>query len=290
MNMDFIAGGLVELLGGIASALVLFGFAWWAPPCCSLAWGSTHWLLRESGVWRDRNTDEVQTAQRHADYAYRLAVDPPAAKEVRLFGLAPWVHRPLHQPPPPAARAAVRGHPAARAARSPARLLIVLAANVAGVLGRSPSAASTGGSASSAVVAFAAGRGRRQLDRLRRAELGARRRRRAGRRRAAPRARRWPRAGALVARSRTAADGAADAPRDPLPRRHLRLPDRPPTGARHFDLTIPAGTSLAIVGQNGAGKTTLAKLLCRLYDPQAGAIEVDGVDLRDLDVDDWRRR
>ena len=49
-----------------------------------------------------------------------------------------------------------------------------------------------------------------------------------------------------------------------------------------FDLTIPAGSSLAIVGQNGAGKTTLAKLLCRLYDPQAGAIEVDGVDLREL--------
>ena len=37
-----------------------------------------------------------------------------------------------------------------------------------------------------------------------------------------------------------------------------------------FDLTIPAGTSLAIVGQNGAGKTTLAKLLCRLYDPHVG--------------------
>ena len=57
-----------------------------------------------------------------------------------------------------------------------------------------------------------------------------------------------------------------------------------------FDLTIPAGSSLAIVGQNGAGKTTLAKLLCRLYDPQAGAIEVDGVDLRELDLDAWRSR
>jgi ABC-type multidrug transport system fused ATPase/permease subunit len=58
----------------------------------------------------------------------------------------------------------------------------------------------------------------------------------------------------------------------------------------HFDLTIPAGSSLAIVGQNGAGKTTLAKLLCRLYDPQAGAIEVDGVDARELDLTSWRRR
>jgi ATP-binding cassette subfamily B protein len=58
----------------------------------------------------------------------------------------------------------------------------------------------------------------------------------------------------------------------------------------HFDLTIPAGSSMAIVGQNGAGKTTLAKLLCRLYDPQAGVIEVDGVALRDLDLESWRER
>jgi ABC-type multidrug transport system fused ATPase/permease subunit len=57
-----------------------------------------------------------------------------------------------------------------------------------------------------------------------------------------------------------------------------------------FDLTIPAGSSLAIVGQNGAGKTTLAKLLCRLYDPQSGAIEIDGVDLRDLSLESWRSR
>jgi len=57
-----------------------------------------------------------------------------------------------------------------------------------------------------------------------------------------------------------------------------------------FDLTIPAGSSLAIVGQNGAGKTTLAKLLCRLYDPEAGTIEVDGVDLRAFEIPAWRAR
>ena len=57
-----------------------------------------------------------------------------------------------------------------------------------------------------------------------------------------------------------------------------------------LDLTIPAGRSLAVVGLNGAGKTTLVKLLCRLYDPTSGTIEVDGVDIRRLDLDSWRSR
>src|SRR5438876_10151813 len=91
ISMGFIASGLVEMIGGIASALVLAAYAWWAPPVLAGAWLATHWLLRESAVWRDRNTEEVREAQRHADYAYRLAVDPPSAKELRLFGLGSWV-------------------------------------------------------------------------------------------------------------------------------------------------------------------------------------------------------
>lgn len=91
MSMDFIAGGLVEMVGGLASAAVLAGYAWWAPLVLAGASLSTHWLLRESAIWRDRNTDEVREAQRHADYAYRLSVEPPAAKELRLFGLAEWI-------------------------------------------------------------------------------------------------------------------------------------------------------------------------------------------------------
>jgi ABC-type multidrug transport system fused ATPase/permease subunit len=88
--------------------------------------------------------------------------------------------------------------------------------------------------------------------------------------------------------------GPRDAAR--LPGREIRFLDVTfsyPGGAPvldGFDLAVPAGSSLAIVGQNGAGKTTLAKLLCRLYDPQSGAIEIDGVDLRQLSVDSWRAR
>jgi len=56
-----------------------------------------------------------------------------------------------------------------------------------------------------------------------------------------------------------------------------------------FDLTIPAGRVVAVVGPNGSGKTTLFKLLCRLYDPEAGAVEFDGIDARRYRVGDLRR-
>jgi len=55
-----------------------------------------------------------------------------------------------------------------------------------------------------------------------------------------------------------------------------------------FDLTIPAGKIVAIVGDNGAGKSTLIKLLCRFYDPEAGCIELDGTNLRDFSVEELR--
>ena len=67
ISMDFIASGLVEMVGGLASAAVLVAYAWWAPLELAGAWLATHWLLRESAVWRDRNTEEVREAQRLAD-------------------------------------------------------------------------------------------------------------------------------------------------------------------------------------------------------------------------------
>ncbi len=53
-------------------------------------------------------------------------------------------------------------------------------------------------------------------------------------------------------------------------------------------LHLPAGSTVALVGENGAGKTSLVKLLCRFYDPTDGRILVDGVDLRDIDLEGWR--
>jgi len=285
ISMDFIASGLVEMLGGLASAVVLFGYAWWAPLVLGGAWLSTHWWLRESAVWQDRNTDEVRRAQRDADYAYRLAVDPPAAKELRLFGLAPWTierftarRRLLYE----------LQHKATRLRERPLALcvLVVTAANLV-VFWSLASAAVDGRLDLDRVVVFAqvaVGTSMIAFGGLNWALDGAS---------AAV-------AAVLRLRDAMAPRGAlrpGDRPATGMPAAEIRFRDltfaydtstRPVLDG--FDLTIPAGTSLAIVGQNGAGKTTLAKLLCRLHDPQGGAVTIDGVDLRRLDLDDWRTR
>ena len=288
INMDFIASGLVLVVVGLASAFVLFGYTWWAPMLLAGAWGSTHWLLRESAVWRDRNTQEVRQAQRDADYAYRLAVDPKAAKELRLFGLVEWVMERfvsrrtlLHELQYQATR--LREKPLLSC------LLVVTLANVV-VFWSLASAGAEGRLTLERVVIFAqvaVGTSAIAFGGLSWALDGA----------AAPVAAVLRLEAAMGARGalsplrRTPEDAAG------RPAREVRFRDvtfaypgneRPVLEA--FDLTVPAGSSLAIVGQNGAGKTTLAKLLCRLYDPQGGAIEVDGVDLRDLDPDSWRSR
>jgi ATP-binding cassette subfamily B protein len=67
----------------------------------------------------------------------------------------------------------------------------------------------------------------------------------------------------------------------------------PGTGAdvlRGVDLELPAGSTVAFVGENGAGKTTLVKLLCGFYEPTTGRVTVDGVDLARLPLGEWRER
>lgn len=285
ISMDFIASGLVEMFGGIASAILLAGYRWWAALLLAAAWSATHWLLRESAIWRDRNTDEVRQAQRHADYSYRLAVEPPSAKELRLFGLADWIverfrshRRRLFD---------LRWEATRLRERSVVwSILLVLAANL--IVFWSMSAGALNGHLTLArLVTFAGaaiGTSMIAFGGLSWALDGT----------AAPIK------AVLRLEESMAKEGVLPSGHEPaagLLAREIRFRDvtfaypnaKEPVLA-HFDLTIPAGSSLAIVGQNGAGKTTIAKLLCRLYDPQEGAIEVDGKDIRTFEIDAWRSR
>ncbi len=70
----------------------------------------------------------------------------------------------------------------------------------------------------------------------------------------------------------------------------FRYPGRADWALRHVNLTLHPGEKIALVGTNGAGKTTLIKLLNRLYDPTEGQILVDGIDLRDYDLSQWRQK
>jgi ATP-binding cassette, subfamily B, bacterial len=284
ISMDFIASGLEDLISGLACAVVLAAYAWWAPFVLAGAWLSTHWLLRESAVWRDRNTEEVRSAQRDSDYAYRLAVDPPAAKELRLFGLAGWV---LDRFVDRRSRLHKLQYQATRLREKPLvwSLLLVTGANVL-VFWSLASAAASGGISLAQVVVFAQaaiGTSAIAFGGLNWALDGS----------SAPVAAvlRLEPAMSAVGSLSPGSRSAAEAPAHDVRFRNLTFayPGGPPV-LQNFDLTVPAGSSLAIVGQNGAGKTTLAKLLCRLYDPQSGAIEVDGIDLRAFSIPSWRKR
>ena len=285
ISMDFIAGGLVEFIGGVAATVLVAFFSPLAALLLAGSWLATHWLLRESAVWRDRDTDEVREAQRHADYSYRVAVDPPAAKELRLFGLSQWIvdrfstrRRQLYELRWQATRL--------REKSVLLSMLIVIAGNLT-VFAMLANAALTGAISLGAMVTYASAAVSTSMiafGGLSWALDGAS----------------APAAAVLRLGEKMGARGALPAGRLPvqqLPQQAIRFrdvsfayPSSPQAVLADFDLEIPASSSLAIVGQNGAGKTTLAKLLCRLYDPISGSIEIDGSDLRDLDVDAWRQR
>ena len=281
--MDFIAGSLVELVGrlGVGARAVRLRVV--GADLLGGAWLSTHWLLRESGVWKDRNTDEVRNAQRHADYAYRLAVDPPAGQGAAPVRPGRLDDRAVHQPAPQLLFDLQ--YRATRLREKPViwSVLLVTGANLLVFWSLADDADADGRLALELADRFAQvaiGASAIAFGGLNWAMDGA----------AAP--------VAAVLRLEPAMAPAGDARTGARGRRTACRPARSGSATSTSATRRPAsrssrdstsrsrpGSSLAIVGQNGAGKTTLAKLLCRLYDPQAGAIEVDGVDLRDFDID-----
>ncbi len=287
-------------LQSVGFALMLGSFQWW------LGAGTLAVQVYAARIHRREylRTVKVQagstTLLRRASYLRDLALIPAPAKEVRLFGLARWLSARFAAEWAGAMRGVWRERAHGARARSVAVALDMATygaalayAGWAGVQGMV--------SLATLAVLVSAINGARAIQSLSaddmRLEWGAA---------AVP---------AVLELERLLAGGnGGNAGRSPgsagEPRRRLdgnrqaasaapgirfegvtfRYPDAKRETLAGLTLEIPAGRSLAIVGANGAGKTTLIKLLCRLYEPQAGRITVDGVSLAETEPAVWRRR
>ncbi|MCF6470237.1 ABC transporter ATP-binding protein [Nonomuraea sp. MG754425] len=273
-------------LNGIAAAILLATVAWWLPLPLAAAWiAVSRWRLREvrKAVAAE---EEAMPGLRHAAYARDLAIGDAAAKEVRVFGFQDWLHDRF-------TRAWLAGMDAlAGQARPLTRLAgpLLLAAAHAVVFGYLAVSTAGGGLDVAAVtIGLQATAGMAALGwigdiqwMLTQASATVPHALAIGRLDVEAEHSRRPSAGVVVADER-------------LPAREIRLEDvrfgyPGRTVLKGLDLTIPAGSSLAVVGMNGAGKSTLIKLLARLYEPVGGRITIDGADLRTLDPIAWRRQ
>jgi len=275
-----LSGVVVGRLSGAAALVVLLGFRWWAPLLLAAGWLVAGRVLAkgtERGVHLDASEGAVR--QRRAEYLRSLVLEPGAAKESRVFGLGRWMVGRYADAWQEALRlmwAARKGRPGHTAAAS----LAVLAAHAA-VLGALAAAAARGEVGVAALVVFVQavlasnsvglvgdeqwwlGQSLRVAERVAalRAGAGAR---------LLPPAALLPPPPAAPARS-----GRAVAVRLDEVRFTYRGRGEPVLDG--LSLEVPAGQSLAVVGENGAGKSTLIKLLCGLYEPDAGRVALDGV-------------
>jgi ATP-binding cassette, subfamily B, bacterial len=278
-------GAFRKLVTGLGAAVLLAGFAWWAPLLLLAAAVAAHKWMAANEYTAIERQEEYAGLARRANYFAALALDPPAAKEVRLFGLVDLMAGQTRHHRTEFGRHVWRARRASlRAVFATIATIAVAVGTVLGVIaydaveGRIDAAGLT-----VAIQAIYA------LDVLASpTTLGTW----------------WVCQGAaalphlLSLPDKTAALGtltSGDVAATGMPRTHIRLADvtfRYPGRDRPvldgLSLEIPAGQSLAIVGENGEGKTTLLKLLTRLHDPDEGAIVVDGHDLRDLDLASWR--
>jgi ATP-binding cassette subfamily B protein len=273
-------------LSALASGLLLLGFHWWAALLLFLVLTGFSQVSRSSYVQQVSTLLGKTGAVRRAQYFRDLALAPAAAKEVRLFGTGAWLAGQVRQAwqdgvakersgqvrtfamtlgaslAVMAANGLVYGLLASDAAThviSLGALVIYLRATMAlGALG------SLGSSDYIIAHGFASIPAILELERRSDADTAA------------------------VGDGRLAADAPAHEIR--FENVTFTYPGGREPVLKGFDLAIPAGSSMAVVGLNGAGKTTLVKLLARLYDPSEGAVRVDGADLRDIEPADWQRR
>ena len=275
-----LANVVVTRLRGIGAFVVLLGFGWWAPLLLAAAWQLTNLVhLRATAQGVAVAMEGGAARLRRSEYLRSLALEPAAAKEVRVFGLGGWAVGEFGDAWMDALRAMWQSRKASRLL-SAAAVLALVASHVA-VLGALGVAASRGDVSVAALLVFAQAV-------LATSDLGlvgdsqwwlarslAVAERVAGLRtdRGQGTGDRGQPADASV-ETRPGSRGGKVAVRLEGVRFTYRGRETPTLDG--LDLEIPAGQSLAIVGENGAGKSTLIKLLCGMYEPDAGRIAFDG--------------
>ncbi len=285
-------GRLASTIGGLAtgriillaSGVILAGFHWW------LGAG-----LLVAGVWaayEDRVASRTEAGHhygatesaRRMRYFNDLGTTPPAAKEIRLFGLPEFVVN-RHGETWAATMQGVLTPAGRRPLVATAFLGVVVLGGIVLVVREAMAGRLAAGPTATYVQTFLVALGGIQQSswsglqtELALATLD-----------------RYDEA--LRAIAPTTAPASGSQPATGMPQREIAFRSvsfsYPGTSRRvlkDLDLVIPAGQSLAVVGANGAGKTSLVKLLCGLYEPNQGSVLIDGVELQDLDTDDWRRR
>jgi ATP-binding cassette subfamily B protein len=287
-TLSFLAQAFQQVAQVAAMAAVAATFAGWVPAlivAASLPGGWASWRFESIlGLARWRRSAD----SRRAGYYRDLAVLREPGKELRIFGLGNWSLtrqaqfwlasvRELWEMRRRSLIIALTLHGLALAALAFA-YLVMLRSTIAGrtELGRFTAASLAAVGLLAAIVSFF-----RQASRARQSSFYL------------PSALRVLKLARLDPRLEM---GGTRPARD-LPRSGLRFEEvsfvYPGTDRRvlsSLDLWVPSGSSVALVGENGAGKTTLIKLLCRFYDPTEGRITLDGVDLRELDLDELRSR
>lgn len=269
-----VSGLLTARLRGIGASVVLLGFHWWAPLVLGAAWHLTNRVyLQASERGVSARSGVGAGPLRRSEYLRSLAVEPAAAKEIRIFGLGGWTVGQYGDAWLEALSVLWRNRRADRRLNVAAICALGLSHIV--VLGTLGVAASGGEVTLAAMLVFVQAV-------LATSELGLI---------GDPQ---WWSAQTLALSERVASLGARLHPRpppearrgDPAPEARamaVRLEQvrftyrgREQPTLDGLTLEVPAGQSLAIVGENGAGKSTLIKLLCGLYEPDAGRITVAG--------------
>jgi ATP-binding cassette subfamily B protein len=272
-------------LTAIASGALLIGYHWWAAAVLFGVLWMFSIISRRSYV-RRANTMLGQTPSvRRVEYFRNLALSPNSAKDVRLLDIGGWITERLRGEWRTGLQAQTKEHSGAFRATLIASAAVMLTnAVIYSLLARD---AATGVISLGALVIYL--RSVQSMGAL--GSLGG--------------------ADYIIAHGAAAVPAILELERLTAPVPGLALSALPASAPvreirfdkvsftyaggsapvlRDLDLTIPAGTSMALVGLNGAGKTTLVKLLARLYDPTSGAVRADGVDLREVDPKDWQRR